>query len=152
VAFTLLFQKAIIFVKQILTKETTGKYIGGVECTRETEVHQQNNRRWGEIMEKEKDKGPGQGPKKLQVLVTSNDGHVKHPFDITATAGEVRQFAYDRLVKQKEQTPFGQTWLELNGTRLDDGTLLSSLAEREQGGGPEADLTLSLVWTTGGGR
>ena len=104
-------------------------------------------------MEKDKDKGPGggQGQKKLIVLVTSNDGHVKHPFDNTATVSEVRAFAYDRLVKQKEQTPFAQTWIEFDGTKIEDSAVLSTLAEREQGGGPEADLTLSLVWTTGGG-
>ena len=105
-------------------------------------------------MEKDKDKGPGggQGPKKLSVLVTSNDGHVKHPFDKTAAVGEVHSFAYDRLVKQKEQTPLAQTWIEFDGTKIDDSVVLSTLAEREQGGGPEADLTLSLVWITGGGR
>jgi hypothetical protein len=103
-------------------------------------------------MEKDKDKGGGQGPKKLQVLVTSNDGHVKHPFDKRATVVEVREFAYERLVRQKEQTPLAQTWIEFNGSRLDDSLVLSTLAEREQGGGPEADLTLALVWTTGGGR
>jgi hypothetical protein len=102
-------------------------------------------------MEKDKERDE-QGPKKLQVLVTSNDGHIKHPFDKTATIGEVRQFAYDRLVKQKEQTPFNQTWIEFNSSRLDDGIVLSTLAERHPGGGPEADLTLSLVWNTGGGR
>lgn len=101
--------------------------------------------------DKDKDKGGGQGPKKLHVLVTSNDGHVKHPFDKTATVGEVREFAYDRLVRQKEQTPLAQTWIEFNGSRHDDSTVLSTLAEREQGGGPEADLTLALVWVTGGG-
>ena len=103
-------------------------------------------------MEKDKDKGGGQGPKKLLVLVTSNDGHVKHPFDKTATVGEVREFAYDRLVRQREQTPFDQTWIEFDGSRQDDSKVLSALAEREQGGGPEADLTLALVWVTGGGR
>ena len=104
-------------------------------------------------MEKDKDQGHGgQEPKKLIVLVTSNDGHVKHPFDKTASIGEVRRFAYDRLVRQKEQTPFDQTWIEFNGTKIDDPVIISTLAEREKVGGPEADLTLSLVWTTGGGR
>jgi hypothetical protein len=42
--------------------------------------------------------------------------------------------------------------MELNGTKLEDATVLSTLAERDQGGGPEPDLTLSLVWNTGGGR
>jgi hypothetical protein len=101
-------------------------------------------------MEKDKQRD-GQGPKKLQVLVTSNDGHIKHPFDQTSTIGEVRQFAYERLVRQKEQTPFAQTWIEFNGDRLDDAIVLSALAKRDHGGGPEADLTLSLVWSTGGG-
>lgn len=102
-------------------------------------------------MQKDKEQGGGQGPKKLQVLVTSNDGHVKHPFDKTATVGEVRRFAYDHLVKQQEQTPFDQTWIEFNGSRENDSTVLSTLAERERGGGPDTDLTLSLVWNTGGG-
>ena len=96
--------------------------------------------------------GVGRGQKKLSVLVTSNDGHVKHPFDKTATVGEVHSFAYDRLVKQKEQTQLAQTWIEFDGTKIDESVVLSTLAERDQGGGPEADLTLSLVWITGGGR
>lgn len=103
-------------------------------------------------MEKDNNKNGGQGHKKLDVLVTSNDGHVRHPFDKTATIGDVREFAYDRLVKQKEQTPLAQTWIEFNGSRIDDGIMLSTLAEREQGGGREADLTLALTWNTGGGR
>ena len=104
-------------------------------------------------MDKDKDKGSGgaQG-KKLMVLVTSNDGHVKHPFDKTATVGEVHSFAYDRVVKQKAQTPLTQTWIEFDGTKIEDSFVLSTLADREQGGGPEADLTLSLVWITGGGH
>jgi hypothetical protein len=103
-------------------------------------------------MEKDSDKGGGQSPKKIQVLVTSNDGHVKHPFDKTATVADVHSFAYDRLVKQKDQTPISQTWIEYNGNRLDDTTVLSALAGRDQGSGSEVDLTLALVWNTGGGR
>jgi hypothetical protein len=103
-------------------------------------------------MEKDKERGGGTGPKKLIVLVTSNDGHIKHPFDKTDTVGDVQEFAYNQLVKQKEQTPIGQTWLEYEGDRLNSATVLSTLADRDQGGGPDADLTLALVWNTGGGR
>ena len=98
------------------------------------------------------EKDNGQGPKKLMVLVTSNDGHVKHPFDTKATVSDVRRFAYDHVVKQKEQTPFEQTWIELNGSKLDESTVLSTLGEPSPGGGPEPDLTLALVWNTSGGR
>jgi hypothetical protein len=55
-------------------------------------------------------------------------------------------------VQQKEQIPLDRTWIEFNRERQDDSIILSSLAERQQGGGPEADLTLSLTWDTGGGR
>lgn len=95
----------------------------------------------------------GGGPKKIMVSVTSFDGNIKHhPFDATDTVGGVRRFAYDKLVQQKEQIPLDRTWIEFNRERQDDSIALSSLAERQQGGGPEADLTLSLTWDTGGGR
>jgi hypothetical protein len=97
------------------------------------------------------DKGnQGQGPKKLQVLVTSVDGNLQHPFDKTDAIGEVREFAYKRLIQQKNQLPIDDTWIELNGQRLDNSTLLSSLVEHERGA-HEPDLTLSLAWDTRGG-
>ncbi|HEX8145032.1 MAG TPA: hypothetical protein VF553_20870 [Pyrinomonadaceae bacterium] len=96
--------------------------------------------------------GGGGGPKKLMVSINSFDGNIKHhPFDATDTIGDVRRFAYDKLVQQKEQITLDRTWIEFNRERIDDGVVLSTLAERQQGGGPEADLTLSLTWDTGGG-
>jgi hypothetical protein len=91
------------------------------------------------------------GPQKLLVMVTSNDGHMKHPFDGTATVGEVRAFAYERLVRQTEQTPFNQTWIECSGQRLADSTVLDTLATRHPGDGNDPDLTLALTWATVGG-
>lgn len=102
-------------------------------------------------MKDDKDRDHGGGPKKLMVQITSLDGHEKHPFDNMDTVGDVHRFAYDRLVRQKDQYPFGQTWLEYNSQRVDDATVLSTLAERRQGGGPEADLVLALSWNTEGG-
>lgn len=101
--------------------------------------------------DKDKDRGGGGGPKKLMVQITSLDGHEKHPFDKTDTVGDVHRFAYERLVRQKDQYPIGQTWLEHNSQRVDGSTILSTLAERQQGGGPEADLVLALSWNTEGG-
>jgi hypothetical protein len=97
--------------------------------------------------------GNGGGPKKIMVSVTSFDGNIKHhPFNTGDTVGDVRRFAYDKLVQQKEQIPLDRTWIEFNRERQDDSIVLSSPAERQQGGGSEADLTLSLTWDTGGGR
>lgn len=101
--------------------------------------------------DKDKDRGGGGGPKKLMVQITSLDGHEKHPFDKTDTVSGVHRFAYERLVRQKDQYPIGQTWLEHNSQRVDGSTILSALAERQQGGGPEADLILALSWNTEGG-
>jgi hypothetical protein len=102
-------------------------------------------------MKEEKDNG--HGPKKLKVMITSLDGHLNnpHPFDASDTVGDVHQFGYDRLVRQKGQNPFEQTWMEFNGQRLDDSLSLPALAEPRPGGGNEADLTLSLSWATQGG-
>ena len=107
-------------------------------------------------MSKERDEkggpGSGGGPKKLMVSVNSIDGNIKHhPFDSTDTIGDVRRFSFDKLVQQKDQITFERTWMEFNGDRVDDSTQLSTLATRSQGGGPEADLILSLVWDTSGG-
>lgn len=99
------------------------------------------------------DKGNGRGPKQLKVMVTSLDGHLKnpHPFDANGTVGDVHRLGYDRLVRQKEQNPFAQTWMEFNGQKVDDSARLSAFAEPSPGGGNEADLTLSLSWATQGG-
>jgi hypothetical protein len=90
------------------------------------------------------------GNKKLMVLVTSMDGHLRHPFDRTDTVGIVHRYAYDKLVKQKDAVPFERTWIEHNGQRTDDMVLLETLVNDEQHGA-EPDLTLALSWDTGGG-
>jgi hypothetical protein len=90
------------------------------------------------------------GHKKLLVLVTSLDGNLKHPLEKSDTVGDVHKFAYDRLVRQKDQIPFNRTWIEFNKQRQDESTILSSLTDHDRGG-PEPDLILSLVWETGGG-
>ena len=93
------------------------------------------------------------GPKKLMVSINSLDGNVKHhPFNQDDTVGEVHQFAYDKLVQQKDQITFDRTWVELNRERIDDSVVLASLVTVDQGGGAEPDITFSLVWDTGGGR
>lgn len=109
-----------------------------------------------QIMSKGNEQGGGQGNpgsgKKLMVSINSFDGNIKHhPFKATDTIGEVRRFAYDKLVQQKEQITFDRTWIEFNRERMDDGMILAALAERQHGSGLEADLTLSLTWDTGGG-
>jgi hypothetical protein len=99
------------------------------------------------------DKDNGRGPKMLKVMITSLDGHLNnpHPFNASDTVGDVHRFGYDRLVRQKEQNPFGQTWMEFSGQKIDDSVRLSALAEPSPGGGNEADLSFSLSWATQGG-
>lgn len=89
--------------------------------------------------------------KKLRVLVTSLDGNLTHPFDASDTIGDVHQFAYAHLLRQKDQIPFERTWLELNGQRQEEATVLASLAPHAASG-PSPDLSLALVWDTAGGR
>lgn len=89
--------------------------------------------------------------KKIFVLVTSLDGNLKHPFGRDDTVGQVRQFAYDHLVRQKDQIPMDRTWLEQSGQRVEDARVLASLVDQAQERA-EPDLTLALVWETGGGR
>ncbi len=104
-------------------------------------------------MSKGKDKGgQGGGPKKLMVAINSLDGNIPHhPFNTTDTIGEVRRFAYDRLVQQKNQITLDRTWIEFNGKRIDDSIQLSTLANPDDASGSEPDLTVSLAWDTSGG-
>ena len=96
--------------------------------------------------------GGGGGPKKIMVSVTSLDANIEHhPFDANDTVGDVHSFAYDRIVRQRDQITFERTWLELNKERLDDSRVLSTLASPSSGGGSEPDLVLSLTWDTSGG-
>ncbi len=92
----------------------------------------------------------GNGRDKVQVQVSSLDGRLKHPFERSARIGDVHEHAYGKLVKQPEQYPRERTWLELDGQRLDDSTLLGALVAAPHPG-PEPELTLKLVWETGGG-
>jgi hypothetical protein len=93
----------------------------------------------------------GKSPKKLIVSVTSLDGDLKHPFDADDTVGQVHEFAYGRLVQQKNQFPIERTWIEFDRQKIESSRRLGSLAERSPGGGPDADLTLSLTWDMSGG-
>lgn len=105
-------------------------------------------------MAKDNDKGSsgGGGPKKLMVSINSLDGNIPHhPFDTTDTIGDVRKFAYDKLVLQKGQITLDRTWIEFNRERIDDSTPLGSLASPGDSGGSKPDLMLSLAWDTSGG-
>jgi hypothetical protein len=85
------------------------------------------------------------------VLITSIDGNLSHPFRWDQAVGDVRRFAYDRLVNDKNQISFNNTWMEQGGVRLDDGTALSDLADDKKQPGNVPDLTLNLAWTQQGG-
>ena len=100
-------------------------------------------------MAKGEDKG---GPKKLMVAINSLDGNIPHhPFNTTDTIGDVRRFAYDGLVQQKNQITLDRTWIEFDGDRIDDSVVLSTLASPDDAGGSKPDLTVSLAWDTSGG-
>lgn len=86
-----------------------------------------------------------------RVQVTSVDGNLTHPFRWSQTVGEVRRFAYERLVQDKAQIPMNSTWVEFSGNRQNDETQLSSLAEPRKQPGNEPDLILNLAWTQQGG-
>ena len=105
-------------------------------------------------MAKDNDKGgpSSGGPKKLMVSINSLDGNIPHhPFNTTDTIGDVREFAYDRLVQQKDQITLERTWIEFNRDRIADSVQLGTLATANEGSGAEPDLTVSLVWDTSGG-
>lgn len=96
--------------------------------------------------------GQGGGSKKLMVSITSLDGNIPHhPFNTTDTVGDVREFSYDKLVQQKGQITLDRTWIEFNGERIDDSTVLGTLATPSDSGGSKPDLTVSLTWDTSGG-
>ncbi len=87
----------------------------------------------------------------LRALITSIDGNTTHPFRSDQTVDDVRQFGYERLVQDKGQIPLSSTWIEHSGTRLDNGTKLSTLVDPKKQPGNEPDLTLNLAWTQQGG-
>jgi hypothetical protein len=90
-----------------------------------------------------------------KVLVTSIDGNVTHSFRLEQTVDDVRQFAYQQLVKDKGQIPLSSTWIEHSGQRQDNGTKLSMLIDpkkRREKNEDEPDLTLNLAWTQQGGQ
>jgi hypothetical protein len=103
-------------------------------------------------MAKDDKGGSGGGPKKLMVSINSLDGNIPHhPFNTTDTIGDVRKFAYGKLVQQKAQITLDRTWIEFSGDRIDDATLLGALANPDDNSGSQPDLTLSLAWDTSGG-
>jgi len=89
----------------------------------------------------------------LKVLITSVDGNTTHPFKAEDSVGTVHAFAYEKLVQDKTQVPFGTTHMEHDGQPVADAEVLGTLAARGQSRhGQDADLVLSLVWTSQGGR
>lgn len=96
----------------------------------------------------------GQGGEQgtLRVLVTSVDGNADHPFRREQTVGDLRRWAYDRLVRDKDQIALEGTWMEHRGHRVDDTRTLDSFElDVEKKRGKEIDLTLALAWTSQGG-
>ena len=89
--------------------------------------------------------------KKLMVLLTSLDGNHKHPFEADETVGDAHEYAYKKLVRQKDQIPLERTWMEYDGSKREDSERLGDLVQQPQGGS-EPDLTLALAWDFAGGR
>lgn len=89
----------------------------------------------------------------LRVRITSVDGNAEHPFQRRETIGDVHDWSYKKLVRDKAQVPFETTWMEHGGQRVDDSQGLGSLVgSGQRQPGSEVDLTLNLAWTTQGGR
>ncbi len=88
----------------------------------------------------------------IEVLITSIDGNLKHPFRREQTVDDVRRLGYDKLVRDKAQIPFESTWIEFAGKRQDGAIRLSALVPSEgHEKKHETDLTLNLAWTQQGG-
>jgi hypothetical protein len=88
----------------------------------------------------------------LRVLITSVDGNTEHPFKPGDTILVVHEFGYKHLVKDKAATPFTSTWIEFKDRKIDDGTVLMALTTSKERPGNDPDLTVTLAWTTQGGR
>ena len=88
----------------------------------------------------------------IRVLVTSIDGRISHPFQPETTIGEVRKWAYEKIVQDRSAVALDATWIEVDGSRVDDAGKLSSLVpEPRHNPGSEIDLTVALSWTSQGG-
>lgn len=87
----------------------------------------------------------------IRVLITSVDGNADHPFRPAQSIGEVRRWAYDKLVSDKGATPFDSTWIEFKGSRIDDSVELDSMEHKDGETGKDPDLVVSLSWISQGG-
>jgi hypothetical protein len=87
----------------------------------------------------------------LRVLVTSVDGNVDHPFRPGVTVGEVRAWAYNKLVQDKGAVSLESTWMEHRDSRLEDVTELSDIEREPTKTGKDPDIVLALSWTSQGG-
>lgn len=93
-----------------------------------------------------------QGPQNtIRVRITSIDGNIDHPFRPDQKIGEVHQFAYERLVRDKSQTSLASTWIEFGQQRIDDAQPLTSIVTPDRGHGDDIDVTVTLAWTSQGG-
>ena len=86
----------------------------------------------------------------LKVLVTSVDGRAQRAFRSDETINEVHKWAYPHVVQDKGAVPFGSTWIEHQGNRVDGTRVLSSFGASPQKGS-DPDLTLGLAWQSQGG-
>lgn len=87
----------------------------------------------------------------VRVQVTSVDGNFTHPFRTTQTVGDVRQFAYERLVQDKTAVPLTATNMEFGGHAVADSESLGALASGSKNPGRDIDLILALTWVSQGG-
>lgn len=87
----------------------------------------------------------------VRVRVTSIDGRTEHPFRQQQSVGDVHQWAYEHLVKDKSAVAYSATWMEYNEERVDDSRALSSFGPFDRQTGRDIGLTLGLAWTSQGG-
>jgi hypothetical protein len=87
----------------------------------------------------------------VRVQVQSPDGNFSHPFQRGTTIGMIKQFAYDRLVRDKASVPISATSIQLGGTVLSDSETVGTLAAGGKNQGNQIDLAVALVWQSSGG-
>jgi hypothetical protein len=96
--------------------------------------------------------GKGQEHGTVRVRVESTDGNFEHPFRVTQTVGELKAFAYERLVQDKGSVPLSATYIQVGNTSVSDGESLGALAAGGKNPGNQMDLVVSLGWPMSGGR
>lgn len=95
--------------------------------------------------------GKGEEHGVVRVRVESTDGTLEHPFRVSQTVGELKQFVYDKLVTDKGNVPLSATYIQLGGKSVADSELVGGLAAGGKNRGNEVDVVVSLGWPMSGG-